>query len=247
MGYCTNHQPLNMFVLLPAWFLDDPSSGRWLHMTHENTSRQAESPTLSHSQITRTTASRRNTTYPYISYYAIVPLYCLTYHRTVPSYCTIVLYPLSLVRTCRVLAVPIHFKYWVQSTSYKWVQVKPGTVRWYGGTVVRWYGDTLRFWLLPRRQPWSKTSWRGNNIKLWICDLWPTFITINITTIITIIIHHHIFLCNIISSLLLSFGPHRPHCCLLCLDCQKRWILRGLSEQHTHRAQYEQFIETNKK
>ena len=199
---------------------------------------------LSHSQITRTTASRRNTTYPYISYYAIVPLYCLTYHRTVPSYCTIVLYPLSLVRTCRVLAIPIHFKYWVQSTSYKWVQVKPGTVRWYGGTVVRWHVTILTVAQAPAVE---QTSWRGNNIKLWICDLWPTFITINITTIITIIIHHHIFLCNIISSLLLSFGPHRPHCCLLCLDCQKRWILRGLSEQHTHRAQYEQFIETNKK
>ena len=98
------------------------------------------------------------------------------------------------------------------------------------GTVVRWYGGTLRFWLLPRRQPWSKPPEGGKNIKLWICDLWPTFITINITTIITIIIHHHIFLCNIISSLLLSFGPHRPHCCLLCLDCQKRWILRGVDQ-----------------
>ena len=160
--WVTNHQPLNMFFLLPAWFLDDPSSGRWLHMTHENTSRQAESPTLIHSQITRTTASRCNTTYPYISYYAIVPLYCLTYHRTVPSYCTIVPYPLSLVRTCRVLAVPIHFKYLVQSKSYKWVQVKPGTVRWYGGT--------LRFWLLPRRQPWSKPP---EGEKHQIVDMWP--------------------------------------------------------------------------
>ena len=163
--WVTNHQPLNMFFLLPAWFLDDPSSGRWLHMTHENTSRQAESPTLSHSQITRTTASRRNTTYPYISYYAIVPLYCLTYHRTVPSYCTIVPYPLSLVRTCRALAVPIHFKYWVQSKSYKWVQVKPGTVRWYGGTVARYDSDCC---------PGAS---RGANLlkgkKHQIVDMWP--------------------------------------------------------------------------
>ena len=116
----------------------------------------------SHSQITHSTTSRRDTlpTYPYISYCAIVPLYCLTYHGTVPLYRTQFhlyalvggwLYQFILsIGTVNILQVC------TSETGYGTVVRWYGTVvRWYG-TVVRWYVGALRFWLLPRRQPWSK-------------------------------------------------------------------------------------------
>ena len=103
----------------------------------------------SHSQITHSTTSRRDTlpTYPYISYCAIVPLYCLTYHGTVPLYRTQFhlyalvggwLYQFILsIGTVNILQVC------TSETGYGTVVRWYGTVvRWYGGTV-RWYGGTL--------------------------------------------------------------------------------------------------------
>ena len=128
----------------------------------------------SHSQITHSTTSRRDTlpTYPYISYCAIVPLYCLTYHGTVPLYRTQFhlyalvggwLYQFILsIGTVNILQVC------TSETGYGTVVRYGGTVVRYGGTVVRWRVTIL---IVAQAPALEQTSRRGKNIKLWIFDL----------------------------------------------------------------------------